>query len=108
MELHSRYHRIELNLEEKRKGERYKARLLLRRNDVDDRFQSIATCHKLAEFRLVVPEARRDGTARPAYDILLTKLGFLHLAIDDIRAMARDGRRDGKHVRSVDGSFDST
>ena len=108
MELHSRYHRIELNLEEKRKGERYKARILLRRNDVDDRCQSIATCHKLAEFRLVVPMGLRDGTAEPAYGILLEKLGILHFAIDDIRAMAQEGRRDGKHVHSVDGSFGST
>lgn len=108
MELHSRYHRIELNLEEKRKGAHYKAELLLRRTDVDDRCSVTATCQSLAEFLLMVPDALRDGTARPAYDILLTKLGFLHLAIDDIRAMAQDGRRDGKHVHSVDSSFDST
>ena len=108
MELHSRYDRIELNLEEERKGKRYKARLLLRRNDVDDRCQSTATCHKLAEFRLVVPKGLRNGTAEPAYGILLEKLGLLHFAIDDIRAMARDGRRDGKHVHSVIGSFVST
>ena len=108
MELHSRYDRIELNLDEERKGGLYKAKLLLRRNDVDDRCQSIATCHTLAEFLLVVPDGLRDGTAGPAYGILLQKLGFLHFAIDDIRAMAQEGRRDGKHVHSVVGSFGST
>lgn len=105
MELQGQYHEIELNLEEERKGERYKARLLLRRNDVDDRSRAIATCHTLAESLLIVPKGLGDGTARPAYDILLGKLGFLHVAIDDIRAMAREGRRDGKHEHSVVGSF---
>lgn len=67
MELQDQYHGIELNLEEERQGERYKVSLLSRRNGVDDRSNGIATCHTLAEFLLVVPEALRDGTARPAY-----------------------------------------
>ena len=108
MELQDQYHGIELNLEEERKGERYKAKLLLRRNDVDDRSNAIATCHTLAEFLLIVPGGLRDGTTRPAYDVLLEKLGFLHVATGEIRAMALEGRGDGKHVHSADGSFVAT
>ena len=52
----------------------------------------------MADFLLIVPENQRDGTARPAYRILLEKLGFLLDGIDRIRAMAEDGRKDRKHV----------
>ena len=96
---------IELNLEEKRKGEQYQAKLLLRRNDFDDRSRAIATCHTLADFLLIVPENQRDGTVRPAYGILLEKLGFLLDGIDKIRAMAEDGRMDGKHKHSAVGPY---
>ena len=88
---------MELSLEEKREGSLYIGRLLLRRNDLDPAsLHSTSTCHTLTEFLLVIPKNERDGTARPAYDIFLTKLGFLHNAIDEIRALAREGRKDGK------------
>lgn len=108
VELHSQYHEVELDLEEVREGKHYKAKLVLKRNDVDDRSNTIATCHSLAEFLLIVPEGQRDGTVRPAYDVLLTKLGFLHGAITDIRDMARAGRRDCNDKHSVVGTFVAT
>lgn len=102
----SHYEGIELVLEEKRKGSLYIGRLLLRRNDLDPAsFDSTSTCHALTEFLLFIPEDERDGTARPAYDIFLTKLGFLHNAIDEVRAMAREGRKDGKLSHSDSGMF---
>ncbi len=97
-----------MNLEEERNGKLYKARLLLGSIDVDDRSKEIATCQSLAEFLLIVPEGMRDGTVRPAYDILLKKLGFLQVAADDIRAVALEGRTDGKHVHSAAGPFFAT
>ena len=106
MTLLSRYDHIELSLEEKRKGSFYIGRLRLRRNDVNPTsLKRTATDHSLAEFNLCVPEDERDGTARPAYDIFLVKIGFLHNAIDEIRAMAREGRKDGEHNHMDTGTF---
>lgn len=106
MELLSHYQHIELILEERRQGSLYGAKLLLRRNDLDPTsFDSTSTCHTLTEFILFIPDDERDGTVKPAYDILLTKLGFLHNAIDEIRAMARAGRKDGKHNHLDSGTF---